>query len=214
MWLFKFNHLKDFTPVSSQLGEKFTLLQYNQDIIDLFNLVGIHMYIIYNRWLYVVLFKFQAYYPCISSQLGEKFTLVCYNLFNWFGIHMYTVYNRWLYVWLFKFNDLNDITPVYHHNLVRNVHCYVTTRTSSTFSIYLWAMYIVYNRWLYVWLFKFNHWKDIFLVLIYHHNLAKNVHCYVTTRTSLTFSIYLGAVYIVCNRWLCVWLTVCSSLII
>jgi hypothetical protein len=78
------------------------------------------------------------------------------DLFKWFGIHMYIVYTRWFYVWLFEFNHLKDITPVYHHNLARSLHGYVTTRTSLTFSIYLWAMYIVYNRWLYVWLFKFN----------------------------------------------------------
>ena len=117
---------------------------------------------------------------------------------------MYIVYNRWLYVWLFTFNHLMDLTPVYHHNLARSLHCYVTTRTSLTFSIYLWAMYIVYNRWLYVWLFKFNHLKHI--TPVYHHNLARNLHCYVTTRTSLTFPIYLGAMYIVYNRWLYVWL--------
>jgi hypothetical protein len=32
----------------SQLGEKFILLRYNANIIDLFNLFGIHMYIVYN----------------------------------------------------------------------------------------------------------------------------------------------------------------------
>ena len=43
---------------------------------------------------------------------------------------------------LFKFNNLMDITPVYHHNLVRNLHCYITTPTSSTFSIYLGSICI------------------------------------------------------------------------
>ena len=42
----------------SQLGEKFILLRYNANIIDLFNLFGSHMHIVYNRRLYVWLFKF------------------------------------------------------------------------------------------------------------------------------------------------------------
>ncbi len=39
---------------------------------------------------------------------------------------------------LFKFNHLTDITPTQYHNLARSLHndCYVTTKTSSTFSIY------------------------------------------------------------------------------
>ena len=146
----------------------------------------------------VQVYSVEGYYPCISSRLGEKFTLLHYNhiidLFNLFGIHMYIVYNRWLYVWLFKFNHLMDLTPVYHHNLARSLHCYVTTRTSLTFSIYLWAMYIVYNRWLYVWLFKFNHLKD--LTPIQYHNLARSLYYYATTPTSSTFSIYLGSICI------------------
>ena len=152
-------------------------------------------------------------------------------------------------MWLFKCNHFKDITPVYLPNLAKSLHCFVTTGTSLTFSIYLGAMYIVYNRWLYVWLFKFNHLKgyypcissqlgekftllrydaniiDLFnlfgihmyivynrwfyvrlfkfnhlkhITPVYHRNLVRNLHCYVTTRTSLTFSIYLGAMYIVC----------------
>jgi hypothetical protein len=138
--------------------------------------------------------SFEGYYPCISSQLGEKFTLLRYNqdiidLFNSFGIHMYIVY----YVWLFKFNHLKHITP---HNLVRNLHCYVTTRTSLTFSIYLVSMYFVCNRWRCVTdgLFKFNNLMDI--TPVYHHNFVRNLHCYVTTPTSSTFSIYLGSICI------------------
>ncbi len=111
-----------------------------------------------------------------------------------FGIHMYIVYNRWLYVWLFKLNHWKDIFLVYHHNLAKNVHCYVTTRTSLPFSIYLWAMYIVYKRWLYVWLFKFNNWMDS--TPAQYHNLTRSLHCYITTRTSSTFSIYLGSICI------------------
>ena len=34
--------VKGYYPcISSQLGEKFTLLRYNQDIVDLFNVFGI-----------------------------------------------------------------------------------------------------------------------------------------------------------------------------
>jgi hypothetical protein len=91
---------------------------------------------------------------------------------------VYIVYNRWLYVWLFKFNNSMDITPTQYHNLARSLYCYVTTPTSSTFSIYLWAMYIVYNRWLYVWLFKFNNWMDI--TPAQYHDLARSLHCYIT----------------------------------
>ncbi len=72
----------------SQLGEKFILLRYNANIIDLFNLFGTHKYIVYNRWLMCD--------SCISSQLGEKFTLLCYNqdiidLFNVFVSHVYSL---------------------------------------------------------------------------------------------------------------------------
>ena len=119
-------------------------------------------------------------------------TSLTFSIYLW---AMYIVYNRWLYVWLFKFNHFKDITTVHHHNLARSLHCYITSRTSSTFfNLFGIHMYIVYNRWLYVWLFEFTHWKDIFLVLIDHHNLAKNIHCYVTTRTSSTFSIYLRSI--------------------
>ncbi len=95
------------------------------------------MYIVYNRWLYVWLFKFTY----TISQLGEKFILLRYNaniidLFNLFGINMYTVYNRWLYVWLFKFNHLMDFTPVYHHNVARSLHCYITTRIIDLFNLF------------------------------------------------------------------------------
>ena len=47
--LFKFNNLMDIFLVliyniSSQFGKKCTLFRYNQDIIDLFNLVVSHVY--------------------------------------------------------------------------------------------------------------------------------------------------------------------------
>ncbi len=105
---------------------------------------------------------------------------------------------------LFKLNNLMNITPVYHHNLARSLHCYVTTRTSLTFSIYLWAMYIVYNRWLYVWLFKFNNLIDItptqsqlgekFILLRYNANMID------------LFKLSGSHMHIVYNRWLYVWL--------
>ena len=152
-----------FSCISSQFGKTCTLLRYNQDIIDLFNLFGIHMYIVYNRWLYVWLFKFNhlkhitpVYHHNLARNLHCYVTTRTSLTFPIYLGAMYIVYNRWLYVWLFKFNNSMDITPTQYHNLARSLYCYVTTPTSSTFSIYLWAMYIVYNRWHYVWLFKFN----------------------------------------------------------
>ncbi len=105
---------------------------------------------------------------------------------------------------LVKLNNLMDITPVYHHNLARSLHCYVTTPTSSTFSIYLGSIckssiigdFMCDCSSLIIWR----------ILPVYHHNLAKSLHCFVTTGTSLTFSIYLWAMYIVYNRWLYVWL--------
>ena len=45
-----YERVKAYYPcISSQLGEKFTLLRYDANIIDLFTLFGIHMYIVYNR---------------------------------------------------------------------------------------------------------------------------------------------------------------------
>ena len=179
--------------ISSQLGEKFILLRSNQDIIDLFNLFGIHMYIVYNRWLYVRLFKF--------NHLKDITPVYHHNLAK--SLHCYVMtptsstFSIYLCIWSIigdficdcsRF--LKDITPVYHHNLARGLHCYVTTRTSLTFSIYLCAMYIVYNRWLYVWLFEFNYLMDI--TPAQYHNSVKSLYDYVTTRTSSTFSIYLG----------------------
>jgi hypothetical protein len=122
----------------------------------------------------VILWRGNIHYPCTSSQLGEKFTLLHYDgniidLFNLFGIHMYIVFHRWFDVWLFKFNH---IASVYHHSLARSLHCEVTTTLREVYIVrlqpghyrpfqFIWDPYIVYNRWLYVWLFKFNHWKDI-----------------------------------------------------
>ena len=142
----------------------------------------------------------KGYFSCIniSSQFGKTCALLRYNQdivdpFNLFGIHMYIVYNRWLYVWLFKFNHLKDITPEYHHNLARSLHCYVTTRTSLTFSIYLGTVYIVCNRWLYVTVQVFNLMD---FTPSQYHNLARSLYYYVTTPTSSTFSIYLGSICI------------------
>ncbi len=129
--------------------------------------------------------SFKGYYPCISSQLAEKFSLLRYNqdiidLFNLFGIHMYIVYTSRLYVWLFKFNHSTRITPAYHHNLARSLHCYVTTMPSLTFSIYLGAMYIVCTGWLCVWLtvcsseiiewilplYIITTWREVYIVMV------------------------------------------------
>ena len=94
-----------------------------------------------------------------------------------FGIQMYIVYNRWLCVWLFKFNHLMDITPTQYHNLVRSLYCYVTTPTSSTFSIYLGSIYVSIIGDFVCECSKFNHLKDI--TPVYHHNLARSLHCYI-----------------------------------
>ncbi len=74
-----------------------------------------------------------------------------------------------------------DITPTQYHNVTISLYCYVTTPTSSTFSIYLGSICIQS-----IILFKFNHLKDI--APVYHHNLARSL--------SSTFSICLGSICI------------------
>ncbi len=138
-------------------------------------------------------------YSLYHHNLARSFHCYVTTRTSWtFSIYlgaMYIVYHKWPYVRLFEFYTLTDVTPVYHHNLARSFQCYVTTRTSWTFSIYLGAMYIVYHKRHYARLFesKLDLYNLMDVTPVYHHNLARSFHCYVTTRTSWTFSMYLGA---------------------
>ena len=83
------HHLKDITPVYHHNGEKFTLLRYDANIIDLFNSFGIHMYIVYYVWL----FKFNHLKHITPHNLVRNLQLR-YNqdiidLFNWFSFHVF-----------------------------------------------------------------------------------------------------------------------------
>ena len=124
---------KGYYPcISSQLAEKFSLLHYNQDVIDLFNLFGIHMYIVFTSRLYVWLFKF--------NHLKHITPAYHHNLVR--SLHCYVTTRTSLTFSIYLWDNLMDITPAQYHNLARSLYYYVAQRQHHRPFQFMWDPYL------------------------------------------------------------------------